>query len=457
MKRIPIEVPRKLMPLLKPARYKGAHGGRGGAKSHFFAEQLVMRCAYQTTRWACIREVQNSLKESVRQLLIDKIQKLGLGWFFEVLEAEIRGLNGSLIIFRGMQSYNAESIKSLEGYDGAWVEEAQSLSATSLRMLRPTIRKPGSELWFSWNPRFDNDPVDMLLRGPGRPDDAIVVEVNWSDNPWFPDVLRAEKDLDFRVDPEMAEHVWNGGYQIITEGSYYAKQLFAAEQEGRIGDFPYDPSLPVDTAWDLGVDDYTAIWFLQQDGETCTVVDYFEISNAGAEEIVATALPELIPDPAKVKAGLIEAEREMRFRYGTHFLPHDVMQRKWGMGARSPYETLMGLGLKDMHVGAAQDPLIRVNAVRQLLPITRFNHSKRVAKGIQRLRRYSRKKNDALGTYMGPLHDENSHGADAFGEYAINRRIKRAPVPAPAPVPRGIERASLSEIASLAPAVEDYL
>lgn len=458
MTKIEVQVPRKLMPLLRPSRYKGAHGGRGGAKSHFFAEQLVLRCAYQTTRWVCIREVQNSLKESVRQLLIDKIQKLGLGWFFEVLETEIRGrFNGSLIIFRGMQSYNAESIKSLEGYDGAWVEEAQSLSAQSLRMLRPTIRKKGSELWFSWNPRHDNDPVDVLLRGPGKPDDAIVVEVNWQDNPWFPDELKAEKDLDFRVDPEMAEHVWNGGYQIITEGSYYAKQLFAAEKEGRIGDFPYDSSLPVDTAWDLGVDDYTAIWFLQQDGLHCTVIDYFEFSNAGAEEIVSAALPELNPDPAKTRAALIEAGRELRFRYGTHFLPHDVMQRKWGMGARSPYETLMGLGLKDMHVGAAQDPMIRVNAVRQLLPITRFHNSKRVAKGIQRLRRYSRKKNDALGTYMGPLHDENSHGADAFGEYAINRRIAPARVIEPAKAPRGIERASLNEIATLAPATEDYL
>jgi phage terminase large subunit len=221
------DVPRAFVPLLKPARYKAAHGGRGGAKSHFFAEQLVLRCFARETRAACIREVQNSLKESVRQLIIDKIQKFGLGGFFEVLEGEIRGANGSLIIFKGMQSYNAENIKSLEGFDIAWVEEAQSLSAHSLKMLRPTIRKEGSEIWFSWNPRHDTDAVDEFFRGAHRPADAIVVEVNWDCNPWFPDVLKAEKDRDYAADPEMADHVWGGGYQIITEGAYYAKLLAA--------------------------------------------------------------------------------------------------------------------------------------------------------------------------------------------------------------------------------------
>lgn len=169
-----IRVPEAYAPLLKPKRYKGAHGGRGGAKSHFFAEQLVVRCYGKTTRAVYIREVQNSIKESVRQLIVDKIAALKLGAFFEILESEIRGSNGSLIIFRGMQSYNAENIKSLEDYDIAWVEEAQSLSAHPLRLLRPTIRKDGSELWFSWNPRFETDAVDLFFRG-GKPrDDATV-------------------------------------------------------------------------------------------------------------------------------------------------------------------------------------------------------------------------------------------------------------------------------------------
>src|SRR5690242_82654 len=184
-----VEAPDALLPLLKPARYKAAYGGRGGAKSHFFAEQIVLRCFSRKTRVACIREVQASIKDSVRQLLIDKIEKLGLGWAFDVLETEIRGRQGtpsagSLIVFKGMQSYNAHNIKSLEDFDIAWVEEAQTLSDISLRLLRPTIRKDGSELWFSWNPRHETDAVDKFFRGESPPENAVIVSVNWYDNPW---------------------------------------------------------------------------------------------------------------------------------------------------------------------------------------------------------------------------------------------------------------------------------
>ena len=152
--------PAKLEPLVHPARYKAAHGGRGGGKSHFFAELLVLTAYAKPLRWVCIREVQNSIRESVRQLILDKIEKFGLGHHFEAIEHEIRGANGSRVIFRGMNNYNSDNIKSLEGYDGAWVEEAQTFSERSLRMLRPTIRKDGSELWFGWNPRHETDAVD---------------------------------------------------------------------------------------------------------------------------------------------------------------------------------------------------------------------------------------------------------------------------------------------------------
>lgn len=406
--------------MLQPARYKAAHGGRGGAKSHFFAEQLIIRCYAQTTRAVCIREVQNSIKESVRQLLIDKIQKLGLGKFFQVLEGEIRGANGSLIIFKGMQSYNAENIKSLEDYDIAWVEEAQTLSDKSLRLLRPTIRKDGSEIWCSWNPRYETDAVDQFFRGSTPPANAIIVEVNHDDNPWFPKVLEEEKDFDYAQDPEMADHVWGGGYEVITEGAYYARLIAAAENEGRIGDFPYQPGVPVLTSWDIGVDDYTAIWFWQQYGGTATVLDYFEFSGQGPETIVPFAFPELIPDNAKRLSGLVEISRGKSFQYGRHFVPHDIKVREWGGGGKSRSLTLMGFGVKPLHIGAATDPADRVDAVRSLLPLVRFNRTKRVMVGVSRLRRYSRKMNDQLGTYTSPLHDINSHGADAFGEFAVN-------------------------------------
>lgn len=432
------DVPRALAPLLQPARYKAAYGGRGGAKSHFFAEELILRCYERKSRAACIREVQATIKDSVRQLLIDKIQKLDLGWFFDVLDGEIRGHNGSLIIFKGMQTYNAENIKSLEDFDISWVEEAQTFSDKSLRLLRPTIRKDGSEIWFSWNPRHDTDAVDKFFRGGSKRENAIVCPVNWNDNPWFGGVLIEEKAQDFADDPEMAEHVWNGGYEIITEGSYYAKHIAAAEKAGRVGYFPYDPALPVYTSWDIGVDDYTAIWFWQiREGPRVRVIDYYEASGLGADDILIEALPEYTEDLQDRVAKMIEIGRDVPFTYQRHFLPHDVGSREWGAGAKTRIETLVSLGmpLTSIQRGVAQDPEERINALRRLLPIVEFLQSKRVMLGLSRLRRYSRKRNEALGTYLGPLHDENSHGADAAGEFAVNCGIvvPRAP-PKPKPV-----------------------
>lgn len=401
----------------KPARYKGAYGGRASGKSHEFAERLIARCCERKTRAVCIREVQNSLKESVRQLLVDKIAKFGLGDQFEVLEAEIRGPHGSLIIFRGMQAYSAETIKSLEGYDLAWVEEAQTLSKTSLRMLRPTIRAPGSELWFTWNPRHDTDAVDELLRGPVPPADAVVRRVNHSDNPWLPDEMRQEMEDDRARDPEMATHVWDGGYEIVTEGAYYAVLLADADMEGRIGDFGYDPALPVNTAWDIGVDDYTAIWFFQENGSQVRFIDYFEASGEGVESIVQQALPELAPAAQRMM------NRPVPFRYGRHFLPHDVRVREWGAG-RSRIVTLQEHGVKPINIGVASGPSERINASRALMPQCYFNKAT-CDLGIKRLRGYSRRFNRSMETFSGPLHDSNSHGADAFGEAALNCHLTK--------------------------------
>lgn len=440
MSTLSVDVPRKLAPLLQPARYKGAHGGRGGAKSHFFAEQLVLRCYADTTKAVCIREVQESIKDSVKTLIEQKIQKFNLGNFFQVLGTEIRGANGSLIIFKGMQSYNAENIKSLEGFDVAWVEEAQALSDVSLRMLRPTLRKEGSEIWFSWNPRHDTDAVDKFLRGPNRPKDAIVVEVNWPDNPWFPEVLRKEKDEDYATDPEMADHVWGGNYEIVSEGAYYARLLVEAEKSGRVGHFPYDPSKPVITSWDLGVDDYTAIWFIQEDGVSATVIDYYESSGEGSDAI-AVALPEVFIPPAhdsryigwSREQALADLGREKPFKYREHFFPHDIKVREWGAGARSRVETAISLGMRNIRKGAAANPADRIQAVRRILPVMRFNQTVRVMLGMQRIRRYRRKWNDALQTYTTPERDENTHGSDALGEFAINCGIYPPKVEQPKP------------------------
>lgn len=216
-----IDTPRWAVPLLQPSRYKGVYGGRGSGKSHAFAEMLIERCIMERTFAVCIREVQKSLAQSVKKLLELKIEAMGVGKLFEVQQAVIKAPHGGLIIFQGMQNHTADSIKSLEGYDIAWVEEAQSLSQRSLDLLRPTIRKPGSELWFTWNPSHATDPVDVLLRGDSPPPDALVVQANYRDNPWLPDVLRAELEYDRSRDPDKFAHIWLGEYQRNSEARVF--------------------------------------------------------------------------------------------------------------------------------------------------------------------------------------------------------------------------------------------
>lgn len=225
-----ISTARVFLPLLQPSRYKGAHGGRGSGKSHFFAELGVERCLMaQGLRMVCIREHQKSLKESAKRLIEDKIAALGLGHLFRILEAEIRTPGGGVIIFQGMQDHTAESIKSLEGFDIAWVEEAQTLSARSLQMLRPTIRAPGSELWFSWNPRRKADPVNAMFLGGSPPTDSIVVKSNWNDNPWFPKELEQERRDDFaNLGRAEYDHIWEGGYSDTVPDAIIQPEWFDA-------------------------------------------------------------------------------------------------------------------------------------------------------------------------------------------------------------------------------------
>lgn len=213
--------PKYFRDYFKPARYKGLYGGRGSAKSHCFAGLAVIRCAsVPGFRLVCVREVQRSIADSVKQLIEDKINAYGLSGFFTITDAEITGRNGSKIIFRGMQNHTAASIKSLEGFDVAWVEEAQTISRKSLELLTPTIRKQGSEVWFSWNPENENDPVDELLRKE-PPESSVVKLVNWNDNPWFPAELKADMERDKARDPDKYAHVWEGQYRALSEARVF--------------------------------------------------------------------------------------------------------------------------------------------------------------------------------------------------------------------------------------------
>ena len=239
MAKLTIPTPKAFRPLFEPdLRYLGAYGGRGSGKSHHFAERIVDEMISDPKiRAVCIREVQKSLKESAYRLILDKIEALGVAGRFRVLHDRIETPEGGVVIFMGMQDHTAESIKSLEGFRIAWVEEAQTLSAKSLELLRPTIRSPGSKMYFSWNPRNRMDAVDSFLRGDDVPDNAAVVQVNHDSNPWFPKELEAERSLDKRMRPDRYSHIWEGDYEPQAVGAIWNMRDI---NEGRETEMPND-------------------------------------------------------------------------------------------------------------------------------------------------------------------------------------------------------------------------
>lgn len=219
-----IATPEWFVPFLEPHRYKGARGGRGSGKSHAFAEAIVERCLMRETRVVCIREQQNSIADSVKTLIEDKIKAMGVSAHWDTPQHETRcRLTGSRIIYKGMNSHNSDAIKSLEGADIAWCDEAQQLGHLTLQTLIPTVRAPGSELWFTWNPTLVDDPIEKLLCGPKPPSDALVAMVNWRDNPWFPATLEAERRDMLERDPVAYDHVWEGGYRALSEGLVFTR------------------------------------------------------------------------------------------------------------------------------------------------------------------------------------------------------------------------------------------
>lgn len=394
-----VEVPRKLKPLLFPKRYKGAYGGRGGAKSHFFAEQAIARCVAGATRIVCIREVQDSIKDSVRQLLVDKIAKFGLQADFDPLETEIRGPHGSLIIFKGMQSYNATNIKSLEAYDIAWVEEAQTLSQASLDMLRPTIRKDGSELWFSWNPRYKTDPVDAFFRK-SPSEDAISVMVNWQDNPWFPEALKRDMAHDFATDADKAESTWNGAYGS-SHGAILARWVNEAEREGRISNaVTYDgKGAKVEVSSDLGFRDTASWWYWQRKVGGYSVLKYDGDSGLDADD--------WIPRIQDTLTG-------MGLKLGRIWLPHDARAQTFQSKHTSAEKFITAFGLGRIGIVPKASKQDQISAARAVIKRCEF-HREMCESGLDGLRAWEFVWNDDANVFSRePLHNWASHPGDAF-------------------------------------------
>lgn len=402
-----IEVAPVFEPLLERSRYKGAWGGRGSGKSQFFADAIIIRCLTEPgLRVLACREIQKSLKESAKRLIESKIEEYNLGSLFDVQASEIKTPGGGLIAFAGLQDHTSESIKSYEGFDVAWVEEAQTVSQRSLNLLRPTVRKPGSELWFSWNPRFDSDAVDAMLRGDEVPSGSIVVRANWCDNPWFPEELEQERLDCIRMQPEQYDHIWEGGYVTAVESAYFARALAEAREQGRITTLAEDRLLSKRAYWDIGVRDATAIWVVQQKGSDLKFIDHYEASGQDL-------------------AAHLEWLRDNGHANAEQVLPHDGAKQDAVTAVRFE-DHIRNAGFKVRTVpnqgkGAAMK---RIEAARNKFNRFWFDEAK-CAKGLKALGWYHEKKNEG-GYGVGPNHDWSSHSADAFGLAAVDYQEPKA-------------------------------
>jgi phage terminase large subunit len=391
------EFPSKLRFLFQPKRYKVAYGGRGATKSWGFARALLILGAQKKLRILCTREVQKSIKDSVHSLLSDQIQAVGLGGLYDVLQNEIRGKNGTEFIFAGLSTQTIESIKSYEGIDIVWVEEARAVSKRSWSILIPTIRKQGSEIWISFNPELDTDETYLRFVA-NPPPDSEVVKLTWRDNPWFSETLRKEMEHLKAVDQESWENVWEGKCRSAVEGAIYRREIEHTVEQKRIRNIPYDPMLKVHTIWDLGWNDQTTIIFAQRQGGELRIIDYYEKSHTTYAEDVA----------------MLEKKG---YRYGQDWLPHDGKAETKAANGKSPEELLKALGRR-VEIVPLHDVEQGIKAARQVFPRCYFDHDKTL-RLVDCLKRYRRRINQATQAPEGPLHDEHSHGADAFRGLAM--------------------------------------
>jgi len=410
-----IPTARVFEPLLAPARDKAAWGGRGSGKSHFFAGLMIEDSLAEPgenggegLRSVCIREVQKDLAQSSKALIERKLSDFNLSEAdgFKAYRDVIRTPGDGLIIFKGMNDYTADSIKSLEGFKRGWWEEAHGATQHSIGLYRPTMRTPGSQMWWSYNPRRKVDPVDVMFRGEHIPTGAVVLKANWRDNPWFTGELEDERQNTLRMRPDDYGHIWEGEYVSVVDGAYYAKQLREAREQNRIGRVAADPLMTIRLFVDIGgtgarADAFT-MWAAQFIGREIRVLDYYEaVGQDLATHLAWLRSRDYTPDKAQF------------------WLPHDgATQDK--VYAVSYESALRQAGYKVTVVpnqgkGAAK---ARIEAGRRIFGACWFNEETTQG-GVDALGWYHERKDDDRGIGLGPEHDWASHGADAFGLLAV--------------------------------------
>jgi phage terminase large subunit len=409
-----IDFPEKLAFLFEPHRYKIAYGGRYGVKSWSFARALLMIADAPSILWPertagprilCCRETQKSIAESVHQLLSDQIHEMGLEGHFNVNQSNISARNGADFIFAGIRQ-NVGNLKSYEGCDICWVEEAQTVSKNSWNVLIPTIRKEGSEIWASFNPDLESDETyQRFVVNP--PASAKVVHTTFRDNAWLSNVMKQEMADLKRRDPIAYEHVYEGLCKQAVEGAIYRAELTAAELNGRLTKVPYDAQYPVHTFWDLGFGDNTSIWFAQSLPFEFRIIDH-----------ESSALQSL--------HYYIERLQDRPYVYGTHYLPWDGAAKELGSG-RSIQEQLGKFYPGKVVCARKLSVTDGIAAVRAIFPMCIFDREK-CADGLQSLRHYRYERDEKLGTLKRePLHDWASHDADAFRTLAVAIRSSHRP------------------------------
>lgn len=408
-----VEFPPKLQMLFVPSRYKCLHGGRGGAKSWGIARALLLKGSQGALRVLCARELQNSISESVHKLLSDQIDALGLNGLYVIEKARIYApMTGTEFFFEGIRN-NINKIKSYEGIDVCWVEEAQSVSKNSWDVLIPTIRKPSSEIWISFNPELEEDETyQRFVKNP--PPNCITVKITWRDNPWFPEVLQQEMENLKAKDYDSYLHVWEGYPRVNLDGAIYAKELRAVMGEGRITAVPYDKSFTVSTYWDLGRSDSTSIWFVQRAAFEFRIIDYYENSGFAIDHY-------------------IEVLQNRHYILGNVYLPHDAKAKSIGT-KRSVEEQMRAVFPGRVKIVPKLSVSDGISATRQIFNRCYFD-SKKTPIGLKRLRGYKYAVVPGTTTFStNPVHDENSHGADAFRMLGV---MSKDPAP---------ERSGLAEL-----------
>lgn len=394
-----VQTPAKLKPFDSPARYKTTHGGRGSAKSWSIGRKLLVRSLAKRIRILCAREIQKSISASVHQLLKDQIEALGLSGAFLVTNDKITSASGSEFIFSGLSDQTAETIKSYEGIDIVWVEEAQKVSKRSWDILTPTIRKAGSEVWISMNPELDTDPTwTRFVLSP--PPGSVVIEMNWRDNPWFSDELEAERQHCLISQPDDYDNIWEGKPRSSVVGAIYAKEVDAMIRGRRVRAVPYDPMLKVHTVWDLGWNDALFVGLVQVMASEVRVIHVIEDDHRTLDSIAAEL-------------------NAMNLNWGRDYLPHDGHAKTLAAGGRTIAAQLKKLGRK-VHPRPIPNVSVEVGIklARMLFPRA-YVDAEYGARLIECLKRYRRSVNRGTEEEGPPVHDEYSHGADMWRYLAL--------------------------------------